>query len=263
MSSTTINLVFVIYLAGLATYGASYIFSRPGWRLAGTGALGVAWLLQTAYLIMRWQISGHAPLANQYESLVTMSWGITLLFFAFYRISPTIWLGFWIAVTNLLMLGICSLLDRSISPLIPALQSNWLLFHVVVIMMGYAALALSFVTGVIFLTIYGKQPGSKKCTDLDRFNERAMALGYLLLTIGIILGAVWANQAWGSYWSWDPKEAWSLITLLVYTAAIHLRRTRGWKGTRMAWLSITGFAFVLFTYFGVNYLLSGLHSYAG
>jgi len=129
-------------------------------------------------------------------------------------------------------------------------------------MLAYAALALSFLAGTAFLAVYDRRAGDEKAAALDRFNERAMGLGYLLLTAGIILGAVWANEAWGSYWSWDPKETWSLITWMVYTAAIHLRRTHGWKGRRMAWFSVAGFAFVLFTYFGVNYLMSSLHSYA-
>lgn len=270
MSATMINLTFAFYLISLAAYGVSYIFSRPKWRFAGIGALGVAWILQTVYLLMRWQVAGHSPLSNQYESLVTMSWGVTLLFFGFYRINPAVWFGFWVATANLLILAVCSILDRSIAPLVPALQSNWLLFHVAVIMMGYSGLTLSFVAAIVYLAAYARGPAGSKSTirreaadALDKFNERAMALGYLLLTIGIILGAVWANEAWGSYWSWDPKETWSLVTWLVYTTALHLRRTRGWKGTRMAWLSIIGFAFVLFTYFGVNYLMSGLHSYTG
>jgi cytochrome c-type biogenesis protein CcsB len=115
----------------------------------------------------------------------------------------------------------------------------------------------------VYLTAYHGRNAHQTAVSLDLFNERAMGLGYVLLTAGIVLGAVWANEAWGSYWSWDPKETWSLITWMVYTAAIHLRRTHRWQGRRMAWLSVAGFAFVLFTYFGVNYLMSSMHSYAG
>ncbi len=257
-----INWAFGFYFFSLAVYGACYIFSRPKWRFAGIGALGIAWLFQTVYLILRWHASGHCPLSNQYESLVVMSWGVTTLFFIFYRSRPAVWFGFCVAAVNLIILGGCSLLDDSISPLVPALQSNWLLFHVGVIMMGYAALTLSFAAAIAYLVVCAGGQNSGKAAALDRFNERAMALGYLLLTTGIILGSVWANAAWGSYWSWDPKEAWSLVTWLVYAEAIHLRMARGWQGRKMAWLSIIGFTFILFTYFGVNYLLSGLHSYS-
>jgi cytochrome c-type biogenesis protein CcsB len=110
---------------------------------------------------------------------------------------------------------------------------------------------------------FGNQAKGKEnsAAALDAFNYRAVTLGFLLLAGGIILGSVWANQAWGSYWSWDPKETWSLVTWLVYAVTLHLWRARGWRGTRFAWLTLVGLAFVIFTYFGVNYLLSGMHSY--
>ena len=192
-----------------------------------------------------------------------MSWGITLLAVCFWRVAPGQWLGPATSGLSLVLLGVCALLDSAIAPLVQALQSNWLLLHVSVIMLAYAALALSFLASAVYLTVYRGRGTHEKALALDRFNERAMGLGYLLLTAGIVLGAVWANEAWGSYWSWDPKETWSLITWMVYTAAIHLRRTHRWQGQRMAWFSLAGFAFVLFTYFGVNYLMSSMHSYAG
>ncbi len=256
MNATFLNLSFAFYLAALILYAAGYMFAKPGLRRTGHAALAAAWLLQTLFLMYRWRASGHVPLANQFESLVSMSWGITALAFCFHRLAPGDWLGPAISALSLALLGLCALLDSTVAPLVPALRSNWLLLHVSVIMLAYAALALSFLASAVYLTTDTDQA-------LDRFNERAMGLGYLLLTAGIILGAVWANEAWGSYWSWDPKETWSLITWIVYTAAIHLRRTHRWQGRSMAWFSVAGFAFVLFTYFGVNYLMSGLHSYAG
>ncbi|MFA6316002.1 MAG: cytochrome c biogenesis protein CcsA [Elusimicrobiota bacterium] len=262
MNMTVFNWSFAAYGAALVVFAGAYLFARPGWRTAGRRALGFAWLLQTAFLVLRWKESGHAPLANQFESLAAMSWGLTGISFFFQRKENEAWLGPGVSGLTIVLLGVCALLDTSVAPLVPALQSDWLLLHVAVIMLGYSALALSFLASSFVLGAFRGRPEHETALLLDRFNERAMGLGYLLLTAGIILGAVWANEAWGSYWSWDPKETWSLVTWLVYTAAIHLRRTHRWQGRRMAWLSVAGFAFVLFTYFGVNYLMSGLHSYA-
>jgi cytochrome c-type biogenesis protein CcsB len=155
------------------------------------------------------------------------------------------------------------LLDHTIKPLIPALQSNWLVAHVITCFLGYAGFAVSFVAAVVLLLARG----SHRLVDhlprvqiLDEIVYRSILVGFPLLTVGIITGAAWADYAWGSYWSWDPKETWSLITWLVYSAFLHARLARGWSGQRSALLSVLGFAAVLFTYFGVNYL-PGLHSY--
>ena len=263
MNANWLNGAFACYLAALMTYAAAYMFARPPWRRAGHALLSAAWVAQTVFLILRWHASGHAPLANQFESLASMSWGVTTLSFCFWRFTAGQWLGPVTCALGLACLGLCALLDSTEAPLVPALRSNWLLLHVSVIMLAYAALALSFLASAVYLGAYRRRESHETARSLDRFNERAMALGYVLLTAGIVLGAVWANEAWGSYWSWDPKETWSLITWLVYTAAVHLRRTHRWQGRRMAGFSICGFAFVLFTYFGVNYLMSSLHSYAG
>jgi cytochrome c-type biogenesis protein CcsB len=155
------------------------------------------------------------------------------------------------------------LVDSSIRPLIPALQSNWLVAHVVTCFLGYAGFTASFVAALMLLVVRKwpsaaeHLPGAKV---LDEIVYRSVVVGFSLLSVGIITGAAWADHAWGSYWSWDPKETWSLITWMVYAAFLHARLARGWSGTRMAFLSILGFGCVLFTYFGVNYL-PGLHSY--
>jgi cytochrome c-type biogenesis protein CcsB len=153
--------------------------------------------------------------------------------------------------------------DPNIKPLIPALQSNWLVAHVITCFLGYAGFAVSFVAAVLLLLSKGsdqleKNPHFREI--LDEIVHRSILLGYPLLSLGIITGAAWADYAWGSYWSWDPKETWSLITWLVYSAFLHARLARGWSGEKTAILSVVGFGAVLFTYFGVNYL-PGLHSY--
>ena len=173
----------------------------------------------------------------------------------------------------LAMTTITNAFSHEIRPLIPALQSNWLTYHVVTCFLGYAGFAVSCGVSIMFLLTDWNQakngpsgrlgillPDKKVLEDV---NYKAIAIGFPMLTLGIITGAAWANYAWGSYWSWDPKETWSLITWLIYAALLHARFTRGWQGKRIAVFSIIGFAAVLFTYFGVNYVLSGLHSYAG
>jgi cytochrome c-type biogenesis protein CcsB len=141
---------------------------------------------------------------------------------------------------------------------IPALQSYWLVLHVSFAFVGEAFFAFSFVAAIYFLLV--KDEEKKK--RLDRIVYTSIGIGYPIYTAGaLIFGAVWAQYAWGSYWSWDPKETWALITWLVYTGYLHTRLVKKWRGNMTALLSIVGFAFTIFTFFGVNYLLSGLHSY--
>ncbi|MBU0697890.1 MAG: c-type cytochrome biogenesis protein CcsB, partial [Proteobacteria bacterium] len=156
--------------------------------------------------------------------------------------------------------------DR-IQPLLPALKSNWLIAHVISCFVGYAAFAVAF--GISWMYLFKQRDPEGKShllvlfpgtTILEELNHQLIMFGFLFLTIGIITGAVWANSAWGRYWGWDPKETWSLITWFIYATLLHARMMRGWRGRRIAYLSIVGFAAVLFTYFGVN-LLPGLHSY--
>ncbi len=153
--------------------------------------------------------------------------------------------------------------------MIQALKSNWLIAHVITCFLGYAGFALAFGFSFMYF-IKPRDPNAKslfaKLPEWDIIDEltyQMIVFGFLFLTIGIITGSVWANSAWGKYWSWDPKETWSLITWFVYAIFLHLRLMRGWQGKKLALVSILGFVAVLFTYFGVNYLLSGLHSYGG
>jgi cytochrome c-type biogenesis protein CcsB len=161
-------------------------------------------------------------------------------------------------------------IDDQITPLIPALQSNWLIAHVVTCFIGYAAFTVAGGLGVMYLlrasSESNQRPGYMAATlpDLkviDDVTHKCIVFGFIWLSAGIITGAIWANEAWGTYWSWDPKETWSIITWFLYALILHARFTRGWRGRRIAWLAILGFFAILFTYFGVNFLLSGLHSY--
>jgi cytochrome c-type biogenesis protein CcsB len=152
---------------------------------------------------------------------------------------------------------------------VPALQSNWLLAHVITCFVGYAAFAIAAALGIMYLvkSYFGKDSGNgdgsllPSLKVLDDIIHKSMIFGFIWLSAGIITGAIWANSAWGTYWSWDPKETWSLITWFVYAITLHARYTRGISGKTIAWLSLIGLLAVVFTYYGVNFLLSGLHSY--
>ena len=162
--------------------------------------------------------------------------------------------------------------DSSIQPLVPALQSYWLHAHVITCFVGYAGFAVSAGVAVMYL-LKARQEAAKiakgvvgilpSCKVLDELVYRAIIWGFPFLTVGIITGAAWANYAWGTYWSWDPKETWSLIIWLIYAAFLHARITRGWHGRRAAILSLVGFLATIMCYLGVNLVLSGLHSYGG
>jgi cytochrome c-type biogenesis protein CcsB len=279
-SSLLLSLTTFAYLLCTVLYLAGTVFRfKP---LLGAGAIaGAATLLmQTAGIGLRWVESyrmgyGHAPLSNMYESLVFASWAIMIIYLVFeWRVRQRA-LGVFPALFAFLAMAYASFskdIDSKIQPLVPALKSNWLIAHVMTCFLGYASFAVSF--GLSFLYLVRKRfpdnpnpnvgliASLPRASQLEWFNYQLVLFGFLWLSVGIITGSVWANSAWGTYWSWDPKETWSLITWFIYAALLHARNLQGWKGERVAWLSMIGFGCVLFTYFGVNFLLSGLHSYA-
>lgn len=202
------------------------------------------------------------PVTNLYESLVLFAWSVVLGFIVLsrrYSLDSIGWAVMLVATSAMAYASGLSEPQSAIAPLVPALKSNWLLFHVITCFLAYAAFAVSASMAVVILIRSSK--GNSSGEKLDELMYRVVLFGFFLLTCGIILGAVWANESWGSYWSWDPKETWSLITWIVFAAYLHTRRTRGWKGVPNAILVLAGFAVTLFCYLGVNLVLSGLHSY--
>ncbi|MBP1727805.1 MAG: ResC/HemX-like cytochrome c biosis rane protein [Deltaproteobacteria bacterium] len=279
-SSLLFNITTLAYLISMLCF-----FVHLATRNTQAGAVGSysaygGLLVQTVAILLRWKESydlgmGHAPLSNLYESVVFFAWTIILIF-AFvdckyrYRIIGAFVVPFALFGMAWAQLG----LNSGIQPLVPALQSNWLLYHVVTCFLGYAAFAVACGVSIMYLlaTRAGLGTEGSRGAILDMFpparllddlNYKAIMVGFPLLTLGIVTGAAWANYAWGTYWSWDPKETWSLIVWFVYAAFLHARLTRGWVGRRAAWLSLVGFAATIFCYLGVNLLLSGLHSYGG
>jgi ABC-type transport system involved in cytochrome c biogenesis permease subunit len=257
----------ILYLALFFLYIVYFAAGKKGILRIAWYCLLVTFAIQTAGIGLRWVESyslgmGHAPLSNYYESLIFFSWSVSLFVIAMRRrLFPVI--TFAAATASLALMAYASLfpgIERGIQPLIPALQSNWLHVHVITCFLAYAAFLVSFTCGgLYFFESRGIVPPGRILEDI---NYRSIIIGFSMLTSGILTGAVWAHYAWGSYWSWDPKETWSLITWIVYALILHLRFTGGWRGKRTALLSIIGFASVVMTYFGVNFFLAGLHSYA-
>jgi cytochrome c-type biogenesis protein CcsB len=259
------------------------LWYSPRLQRGGRGLLWAGLALQTGALIARWIASynlaaGHtppavfldrlslvimqAPLSNRYESLVFFSWSLPTVGLLAFRKNLQGYLGALVSMLACLLLAYASFgADADIRPLMPALKSNWLLIHVMTAFLGYAAFAVAFGAAILYLFKNKRaQATPPELPMLDRLMHRATMLGFLLLTFGILTGAVWAETAWGKYWSWDPKETWSLITWLIYASLLHARLLKGWQGRRIAWLAILGFLAVIFTYLGVNYLPS-LHAY--
>ena len=276
-SSIFLGITTFSYLFTMVLY-FYYLFFRNKKLGRTIKALTIAGLLvHTAGLTLRWIESyrlgyGHIPLTNLYETLVSMSWCTVLVLLIMQQRFKSDVLGVFIFPIVSIAMAYASLspnVQDEIEPLIPALQSNWLTYHVLTCFLAYAAFAISFGGSIAFI-MKNKKNGIPTGGFLDKLPElnlldeliyKANAVGFMLLGVGIITGAVWANYAWGSYWSWDPKETWSLITWFIYATFLHARLTRGWRGNKTALLSIIGFLAVIFTFLGVNYVLSGLHSY--
>lgn len=220
--------------------------------------LTIAGLLSNSFaLIARGMLVGRLPLANGAEFLLCFSW-VTVFSYLIYEIrSKHFSAGGIVMVIAGLLVGTIPVFAggqlSDVTPLMPALKSPWLTSHVTTAVFAYGGFALAAGLAVIYLRSTSPQA-------LERIH-RIVAASFVMLTITIVLGAIWAEQAWGRYWSWDPKETWALITWIIYAVYLHLYRQRSWKGQKSNMLVVGGFILVLFTYFGVNYLLSGLHSY--
>jgi ABC-type transport system involved in cytochrome c biogenesis permease subunit len=230
-----------------------------------TSLLGVGLLIQTVALILRTEEAGHFPFITIYETLLLWSWMISLVYIILqfkFKIKP---FGALAAPLTFLPIAVALVLppEYQKSPLLaPALQSHWLELHIATCFISYACFAISFIVGITYLIKQKNNPGDSLPKDmLDIVSYKTISIGFPFLTLGIISGAIWANSALGSYWSWDPKETWALVTWFIYAIYLHLRIFVKWKGRSSAITSIIGFVAVIFTFIGVNLFLPGLHSY--
>ena len=303
------NTIFFTLLLTMCLYWVSLIFVNNSvlFKIAQFGGISSN-LVLFIYLSWRWYNYGFFPLSNLYESLMFLSCLLLFLYQFIEHKTKSKIIGSLVLPLIVLVQGFSSLslptaMQKS-TPLVPALQSNWLMLHVSMMMLSYATLLLGSLLSLLYLALYKeksikKQPETKKIgfvnsqdslvqvntstlsfeqvsniektgfvksrarllDSLDNWSYRTIGLGFPFLTMGIISGAVWANEAWGSYWSWDPKETWALITWLIFATYLHARLTKGWEGKKTAVLGSLGFFIVWICYLGVNFLGKGLHSY--
>jgi len=261
----TIALILICLAAGLQ---AAFLLTKARrsdpashWLLAAAAALLLATIVRRSIAIR------FVAVTNTYESLVFFSAGIALLVFLLRcargrasapGLPPFVAFGSTLVAAVLLMISSSPLASKEIVPPIPALQSLWLVLHVTFSFIGEAFFVVGFVSAIAQLASRRED----RRADMDRLTAASIGIGYPIFTAGaLIFGAIWAETAWGSWWSWDPKETWALVTWLIYTAYLHTRLVRSLRGRVSAILAIAGFAATVFTFFGVNFLLSGLHSY--
>ncbi len=265
------NLALLFYAIGTFHYLVYLVFQKSLVSRVAYWLTVAGFASNTLYFAARiWQ-SGYFPATNLFESMSFFAWAVILFFLIYERRYGIRVLGAFVLPVALMLMFSGSLLEKEITPLVPALKSRWLFFHTTFAFLGDAAFVVTFTGGIMYLIqerqLKRRQPGLlyhrlPSLEVLDRLNYHSLTIGFVCLTLGIITGAVWADFAWGSYWSWDPKETWSLITWFIYAALLHARLTVGWRGRKAAWLAIVGFAAVLFTFLGVTFLLGGLHAYA-
>ena len=297
------NIVFGVLLFSMTTYWISLSFFKQTNTLVQIGRISslTANLLLFFILASRWIVAGYFPLSNLYESLLFLTWTLLTIYLYFENKTKSKLMGAVLIPVALLITGFANLTlspdMQKASPLVPALQSNWLMMHVSMMMLSYATLIMGSLLCILFLVISKYQDIDLQLVDesslplynvmldyyeaklfspsdeiaelgklkllqsLDNWSYRIIGLGFPFLTIGIIAGGVWANEAWGSYWSWDPKETWALITWIVFATYLHSRITKGWEGKKTAILGGLGFFVIWICYLGVNFLGKGLHSY--
>ena len=247
---------------------------KPGFRLdifskSATGLLIIFFVLHTIGLMLRWYISGHAPWSNGYESMIYIAWATVLAGFIFSRHSPITLAATGILAGIILFVAHLNWMDPQVTNLVPVLKSYWLSIHVSMITASYGFLALGALLGFISLLLFAIRSEKNAyrvnpaILELNTINEMGLIVGLVLLTVGNFLGGVWANESWGRYWGWDPKETWALVSILLYAVVIHMRFIKAlYTPFNYAIASVLVFTSIIMTYFGVNYYLAGMHSYA-
>ena len=297
------NIVFGVLLFAMVIYWINLFFFQEKSIISTLGrtATIVANVLLFFILCSRWVVAGYFPLSNLYESLLFLTWVLLTVYLYLETKTNSRLIGAILIPVTLLISGFANLtlspeMQKS-SPLVPALQSNWLMLHVSMMLLSYGTLIMGSLLCLLFLVISRSKEVDLKIVDnsslplynvmldyyeanvvspstdiselgklkllqsLDNWSYRIIGLGFPFLTMGIISGGVWANEAWGSYWSWDPKETWALITWLIFATYLHARITKGWEGKKTALLGGLGFFVIWICYLGVNFLGKGLHSY--
>lgn len=253
----------ILYFAAMVLQFAGSAFKKEQMKSAAWYMLIAGAVIQTAYIAARGVKAGRVPMANQFEFANAFAWGVAAMgiFFKMRAKKSMDWMVTLCAPCAFLLISYAALQPREITELMPALRSAWFTSHIGTAVFSYASFAIAAAIGVRYLALEKKET-EKHLRELDVFAYKLVCFGFLMLTIVILTGCIWAEQAWGSFWTWDPKEVWALITWIVYAIFLHQRVRMNWRGHRMAWFAIAAFIFVMFTFVGVNTLMSGLHSYA-
>lgn len=248
----------------------------PGRKLANV-AMSLTWLatgLLTLALVLRGIWAGRVPWGNMYEFSISSAWGVLVVFLVMSTRRDLRWLGLFVVAPALLTLGLAvTVLYTEAAQLVPALKSYWLVIHVSAAIICAGAFTVAASSAGLSLVQSSRERSGKpwhgpmaqvpSAEKLQTFTSRLIAFSFPLWTFSVIAGAIWAENAWGRYWGWDPKETWALITWLVYAAYLHARSTAGWRGDKASWIAILGLITFLINYFGVNIFVNSLHSYAG
>lgn len=270
MSQIFFYLTFALYGCAAAAYLAYLLRTTSLLGIWANRLVMAGFATHLLSTIHRFSSAGHLPVTNMHESLSFFALTIVGAFILFERKYKVTILGAFVVPIALLLVISSNAFPSAIRELNPALKSNWLWIHTIMAFISYAMFTIAFGAAVIYLiqqyflkkkrlgALFQKLPS---LNTLDDINYRCLTIGFPLLTIAIITGAIWAEKAWGTYWSWDPKETWSLITWFIFAALLHSRLTTGWRGKRASLLTIAGFLIMLFTFIGVNLWLPGLHAY--
>jgi cytochrome c-type biogenesis protein CcsB len=276
MEITLINISFASLFLNLITNWTTF-FAQSKLKSSEYIFVGniLATVLLSCSILNRWYVSGHFPLSNLYESLLFLTFVLQVVLFGLQYTTKNILFGVIISPVILFVQAFASFSlptdMQAVSALVPSLQSNWLVMHVTIMIISYGALLIGCILAITLL-ILDFVDDSKKTNvkqtqtnqiieSLDDLSYRILLLGFPCLTLGILSGAIWANETWGSYWNWDPKETWALITWFTFASYFHVRFIRGWRGVKSAKVAAVGFVVIWICYLGVNLLGKGLHSY--
>lgn len=258
-----------LFFITFAVYAVSVVLEFTGTAFKNNKLLRSAWIifiaafaLHTVFIIARGVAAKRLPLSNQFEFSNAFAWGVALFTIAVCTRMKTEWLKVAAMPVALLIMTYAALQPMEIRDLMPALRSAWFGVHIGSAVLSYAAFVIAGCIGARYLVLAKKeQPDKKALEQMDFLSYRLVSFGFLFLTIVILSGAIWAEQAWSAFWTWDPKEVWALITWIIYAVYLHLRLRGKRKGTRMAWYLVIAVFVVFFTFAGVNTLLHGLHTY--
>ena len=258
-----------LFFAAFAVYAAAVVLEFTGTAFKKEKLLKGAWIvflaafaLHTVFLIARGVLARRLPLSNQFEFANAFAWGVALMLIVMRGRLKTDWLSVAAMPAALLVMVYASLQPMEIKDLMPALRSAWFGVHIGSAVLSYAAFVIAGCIALRYLLAVKKGNADKKALDqMDYLSYRMVAFGFLFLTVVILSGAIWAEQAWSAFWTWDPKEVWALITWIIYAVYLHLRLRSRRKGTFMAWYLVIAVPVVFFTFAGVNTFMHGLHTY--